>query len=640
MIELSVSNLVKSFTIGEELLSGLTFHINQGERVGLLGKNGCGKSTLFKILTGEYDYDEGEIAVAPGHRIGLISQIPVYPEGYTVEDVLDTAFRRVHRIEGEMEALAEQMAAGDASREVLERYDQLNTALELADGYDTRVQMNKVCNGLGIPETMRSQLFVQLSGGEQTRVNLGRLILEDTDILLLDEPTNHLDLHAVEWLEEYLAGFPGTVLAISHDRYFLDRVVTRVIEIDRGKAAFYAGNYSFYAAEKEKRYQEQLKQYEKEQAKIAQLTATATVMHERGTAKMHQRAFAMEKRIERLRSTERPVSRERAMTMKFSSRAFSGDELFTVEGVEKAYDGRSLFSGVELEALGGERIALLGDNGTGKTTFLKILLGEETPDKGWIHFGPSVRMGCLPQIVQFDHPERTLVDTMLWEQNCSPQEARDRLGAFRFRGDDVFKTVDTLSGGERSRLKLCMLMDERINLLILDEPTNHLDIASREWIESAVEQFDGALLFVSHDRYFINRFANRIWYLEDGKITDFRGGYEDWLAKKAREEELKNVLKPQSKQARAQERKEKRPEKRAKKQPGGTKMLEKQRNAAEREIAKAEAQLEELAQAIDRCGADYQKMQELAEEQAAREAELEQLYQRWEELSLQIEGAE
>ena len=443
MIEFSVTNLVKAFTIGDNILDGLTFHINQGERVGLLGKNGSGKSTLFKILTGELDYDEGEISIAPGHRMGLISQIPVYPEGCTVEAVLETAFQRVRRIEKEMKELEEQMAAGNASRTVMERYDKLSTDFELAGGYDTAVQVNKICNGLGIPDAMRQQPFASLSGGEQTRVNLGRLILEDTDILLLDEPTNHLDLHAVEWLESYLKGFPGTVLTISHDRYFLDQVVTRVIEINRGKAEFYAGNYSFYAVEKEKRYREQLKQYEKEQAKIAQLSAVATVMHQRGTEKMHKTAFAMEKRIERLRSTERPMAKERALKMQFSS---------------------------------WERIALLGDNGTGKTTFLKILLGDELPDKGWVHYGPTVRKGCLPQIVQFEDPERTLLDTMLWEQGCSAQEARDRLGAFRFQGEDVFKPVNTLSGGERSRLKLCMLMDERINFLVLDEPTNHLTL--------------------------------------------------------------------------------------------------------------------------------------------------------------------
>ena len=260
MIEFSVTNLVKAFTIGDNILDGLTFHINQGERVGLLGKNGSGKSTLFKILTGELDYDEGEISIAPGHRMGLISQIPVYPEGCTVEAVLETAFQRVRRIEKEMKELEEQMAAGNASRTVMERYDKLSTDFELAGGYDTAVQVNKICNGLGIPDAMRQQPFASLSGGEQTRVNLGRLILEDTDILLLDEPTNHLDLHAVEWLESYLKGFPGTVLTISHDRYFLDQVVTRVIEINQGKAEFYAGNYSFYAVEKEKRYREKLKQ--------------------------------------------------------------------------------------------------------------------------------------------------------------------------------------------------------------------------------------------------------------------------------------------------------------------------------------------------------------------------------------------
>ena len=632
MIDLSVSNLIKSFTIGDNILDGVTFHVNQGERVGLLGKNGCGKSTLFKVLTGEYDYDEGEIAVAPSRRIGLISQIPVDPQGYTVEAVLDSAFQRVHQMEQEMGVLADQMAAGDTSREVLERYDKLNVAFELAGGYDTAVQVSKVCNGLGIPDAMRQQSFDSLSGGEQTRVNLGRLILEDTDILLLDEPTNHLDLHAVEWLEQYLSSFRGTVLVISHDRYFLDQVVNRIVELNQGRAEFYSGNYSFYAAEKEKRYQEQLRQYEKEQAKITQLTATATLMHEHGTAKMHQRAFAMEKRIERMRSTECPVTKERSLKVQFSTREFSGDELFTVEGLKKNYGGRKLFDHVDLEAIGGDRIALLGDNGTGKTTFLKILLGEELPDKGWIHFGPSVKKGYLPQIVQFENPERTLMDTMIWEQNCSAQEVRDRLGAFRFRGDDVFKLVDTLSGGERSRLKLCMLMDERINLLVLDEPTNHLDIASREWIESAVEAFNGALLFVSHDRYFINRFANRIWMLEDGGIVDFKGGYDAWLAKKDREVELKNVLKPQSKR---KPEKEKGSEK--KKQSGGTKMTEKKRNATEREIAKVEGELQELAVKMEECGTDYQKLQEIADQQAALESRLEELYQQWEDLSLLLE---
>jgi ATPase subunit of ABC transporter with duplicated ATPase domains len=456
--------------------------------------------------------------------------------------------------------------------------------------------------------------------------------LEDTDILLLDEPTNHLDLHAVEWLEEYLDSFKGTVLAISHDRYFLDRVVKRIVEINNGKAEFYSGNYSFYAEEKEKRYQEQLRQYEKEQAKVAQLSEAAEKMKLwafMGNDKLYKRAFSMEKRMEKLQTVDRPVSREKAMTMGFTSTDFQGNELFTVDKLKKSYDGRTLFDQISLTVTGGERIALLGDNGTGKTTFLKLLLGEEMPDSGYIHFGPAVRPGYLPQIVRFDHMERSLVDTMLYEQNCTPQEARDRLGAFRFRGEDVFKSVSTLSGGELSRLKLCLLMDERINLLILDEPTNHLDIASREWIESAVENFDGALLFVSHDRYFIKKFANRIWTLENGNITDFRGDYDALLAKKAREAELYQVLKPEPKK----------PKKEKPKAPGGTKMASKRLGQVEREINKTETALSALDDEMTVHATDYVKLQDLSSQKEELELQLATLYEEWESLSLQLEDA-
>ena len=295
MIEIQVENLVKSFEVGKNVLDGLTFQVDQGERVGLLGKNGAGKSTLFNILTGELDYDSGQVLIAPGRRVGLISQIPVYPAGYTVEDVLNTAFSRHRKLQEEMERLAAAMAAGD-NGELTARFEGLG-------GYDTDTAVNKVSNGLSIDGDMRQRLFDQLSGGEKTRVNLGRLILEDTDILLLDEPTNHLDLQATMWLEEYISKFRGTVLTISHDRYFLDRTVTRIIEIADGKAAFYSGNYSFYAIEKERRYQERMKQYLKEQAKIQQLEKAAEQMHLwafMGNDALHKRAFSMEKRIERM----------------------------------------------------------------------------------------------------------------------------------------------------------------------------------------------------------------------------------------------------------------------------------------------------------------------------------------------------
>ena len=535
MIDISVSNLSKEFEVGKKILDGLTFQIDQGERVGLLGKNGAGKTTLFKILTGELDLDDGEVHIAPGKGVGLISQIPVYPPEYTVEDVLQTAFQRLHDMEREMEELTERMGR-DNDPALLRRYDSLTAAFEAGGGYDTSTPLNKVCNGLEISQDMRNQLFSSLSGGEKTRVNLARLILEDTDILLLDEPTNHLDLRATEWLEEYLDKYKGTVLAISHDRWFLDRVVKRVIEIQEGKAEFYEGNYSFYVVEKEHRYQEKLKQYEKEQAKIEQLEKAAQqlrVWAYSGNDKTFKRAQSMEKRIERLRTTDKPT-KERRLDMKFGEREFRGDEVLTIKELKKSFDGRTLFDHVNLEVVGGERIALLGDNGTGKSTLLKILLGEEEPDSGKLRMGPTVKVGYLPQIIHFSHPERNLVDTMIYDQDCSTQTARNRLAAFNFRGEDVFKPVSALSGGEQSRLRLCMLMDEQINLLILDEPTNHLDVASREWIEAAVEAYEGNLLFVSHDRYFINRFATRIWMLENGRITDFDGTYQQFQAARER----------------------------------------------------------------------------------------------------------
>ena len=480
MIEISVSGIKKSFEIGNNILDGITFQVETGERVGLLGRNGAGKSTLFKILTGELEADEGSAVIAKNSRIGLISQIPVYPEGYTVDDVLQTAFSRHQKLAEEMERLTAAMAAGDAGEQTLRRYGELSAKFEGIGGYDTGTAVSKVANGLSISLEMRAQLFASLSGGEKTRVNLGRLILEDTDILLLDEPTNHLDLHAVEWLEDYVRHFKGTVVAISHDRYFLDRTITRVIEILDGKAEFYPGNYTFYAIEKERRYQEKLKQYEKEQAKIKQLQEAADKLHLwafMGNDKLHKRAFSMERRIERIRQTEKPT-KAKAMTQRFGEKEFSGDEVLHIKDLEKSFESRRLFRDINLLVEGGERIALIGDNGTGKSTLLKILMGEEQPDSGRIRFGPAVRTAYLPQIIRFDNPNRSLVDTMLYAKHgMTTQTARDRLGAFNFRGEDVFKTVSVLSGGEQSRLRLCMLMDEEINLLILDEPTNHLDIA-------------------------------------------------------------------------------------------------------------------------------------------------------------------
>ncbi len=629
MIEIQVKDLVKSFEVGHNVLDGLTFQIDQGERVGLLGKNGAGKTTLFKILTGELDYDEGQVTLAPGRRLGLISQIPVYPPEYTVEDVLRTAFSRQQALAEEMRALEARMAAGESDSDILRRYDRLSERFMAFGGYDTDVAVNKVANGLSIPASQRAQLFSSLSGGEKTRVNLGRLILEDTDILLLDEPTNHLDLHATEWLEEYIRAFRGTVVVISHDRYFLDRIVTRVIEVLDGKAEFYSGNYSFYAVEKERRYQERMKQYLKEQAKIQQLEKAAEQLRLwafQGMDKTYRRAISMEKRIERMRTTAKPTKAKK-MDARFSTAEFHGDEVLSLRGVSKSYEEKHLFDGITLKVEGGERIALIGDNGTGKSTLIKMIVGELYPDDGRIRTGPQVRCAYLPQIVHFDHPDWNLVENMMAaKKGLSAQSARNRLAAYEFQGEDVMKPVSVLSGGEQSRLRLCMLMDDEINFLILDEPTNHLDIASREWIEEAVEAYDGTLLFVSHDRYFINRFATRIWELADGTITDYPMGFAQYRQVKAQEEAEKTEPPKQQPKEKAERP---RPANRA--QQTARKHL----TICERDIAKAEERMAALDADMEAAACDYEKLQALVQEKEAAQAELDALYEKWEQLSVE-----
>jgi len=622
MIDISVKNLTKFFVIGEYLLDGLSFEIQEGECVAILGRNGCGKTTLFNILTGQMDYDGGEVYVNPHKRLGLISQIPKFPVGYTVEDVLRSAFSHIMGIKRRMEELEKEMTVG-ASREQLATYDSLSNQFQSGGGYDMDVQVDKVTNGLGITRQQRQQEFASLSGGEKTRVNLARLLLEETDILLLDEPTNHLDLRSVEWLEGYINSFKGTVLAISHDRYFLDRVADRVIEIVDGHGEFYSGNYSFYIDEKQARFDLQMKQYEQEQAKLKQLGYTVERMKGWGinNRTLYRRAMSIQHRMERIKKTEKPKT-EKTMKATFGERDFSGDMVFNLKNVSKSFGDRTLFTDVELNVEGGERVAILGDNGTGKSTFIKCLLGEETCE-GKIKFGPTIKWGYLPQIIHFDHPERSLYDTMLYEKNCTPQTARDRLGAFLFQGEDVFKQVGNLSGGEQSRLRLCMLMDEKINLLILDEPTNHLDIASREWIEAAIEEFEGVLLFVSHDRYFIEKFAERIWLLENGTIRDFKCGYAKYRSIIEHEAVVKPLVVSE-------------PKPKKEKPKGGTKEGEKLVRRLEREIEKQEKCVAELDAAIEAAAADYQELTRLLGEKESAELTLMELMESWEKANEEI----
>lgn len=622
MTDISVQDLKKSFEVGHPVLDGLSFEVAAGERVGILGANGCGKTTLFRILSGELEPDEGTAAIRRGRRVGLISQIPVYPAGWTTEDVLREAHSRLRAMAERMQEL-EGLMATDSSESLLKEYDRLADDFRRLGGYDMDRERNRVANGLDIPAEMRQREFALLSGGEKTRVNLARLILEDTDILLLDEPTNHLDMRATEWLEDYILHFHGTVLAISHDRYFLDVVAQRCVEITEGKAELYSGNYSFYTVERQRRFEEKLKKYEKDQAKIAQLEAAAAKLHLwafMGNDKLHKRAFSMEKRIEKLSQTERPKM-EKRLHAAFKEREFRGDEVLTAEGLTKGYEGKALFSNLALEVTGGERIAIIGENGSGKTTLVKLIVGEEEPDAGWIRRGPAVKYAYLPQHVKFAEPERTAVDTLIYDCRCSPQEARDSLGAFGFSGEDALKAVGTLSGGEQSRLRLCMLMRGDINLLILDEPTNHLDLASREWMEDAIADYSEALIFVSHDRYFIEKFATRIWAFENGRLTDFRGSFSEYREYRARQEAIAQAAKAAAPK----------PEKKSQRKKG-TPEREKEARRCEREIEKIESRLREIEREAGEHASDYQRLMELEDEKARLNPELDALYSRWEEL--------
>ena len=578
-----------SVHIGERtLIDALDYVVHRGDKLVIAGPNGAGKSTLLQVLDGKRRPSGGMVRLGSGAKPGVFTQQQARRAGR----VIDAIWNQYPRFT-ELEVRSHLARFGYRGEEVF-----------------------KDC--------------ASLSGGELARLRFAELALERPNLMFLDEPTNHLDLHATEWLEDYVSHYKGTVLVISHDRYFLDKTISRVVELKDGKAEFYSGNYSFYAVEKEKRYLEQLRQYKKEQAELQRLSDTVRMMHEHNTEHLNKRAFSIEKRMAKLNQTARP-DRVKKLKAKFGQAEFHADDLLSLRDLSKTFGERTLFHDVTLRLEDGDRVALLGDNGTGKSTLLKIILGEEPQDGGVVKKGITVKTGYLPQQIRFAHPERSLYDTMLYDAGCDAQQARDRLGRFLFQGEDVFKPVSVLSGGEQSRLRLCMLMDEKVNFLILDEPTNHLDLDSREWIEEAVEEYEGALLFVSHDRYFIDRFATRIWTLENGVITDFKGDYAAYQAWRERQKQLAPPPKPP---------KEEKVKKERPKRTGGTKQLKKDLAAAEKRMEKLDQLMETLNAEKEAAASDYQKLQELAEQEAEYTAEYDALMEKWEVLSEAIAAEE
>ena len=520
MIDISVHELNKYYG-SNHVLKGISFEIYRGEKVGLLGRNGSGKTTMFKIIAEDEPFESGSLSRATGKKVEILAQIPAFAEGDTVEDILRSSFREVADTHKAMKKIE-----GDCNPAVLARYGRLMEEFERLGGYEVELRIDKVCNGMNIGEGMRGSLFRLLSGGEKTRVNLARVLLRDCDILLLDEPTNHLDLASLAWLERFIRDFPGTVAAISHDRAFLDNVITRIIEIEDGKAHFYSGNYSWYAEEKVRRFVSQSDRYERQQKEIKRIEERAKwfVEQNRFTTKHH----AILSRIDHMQMVEKPAASKK-IAEDFNGGGYAAKEVLSLDSVHKCYGSNVLLRDVSLSVRRNDRIALIGANGCGKTTLLRLILGEEPCDRGVVKVSSNISIAYMPQIIHFDDDNATVLDTLRTVTPLPEDKVRSILSRFRFQSPDVAKRVGDLSGGEKSRLKLCMLMQNQANCLILDEPSNHLDIESREWIEDAVSDWSGTMLFISHDRYFLEKFASKIWHMKDGGITEFVGGFSDYV---------------------------------------------------------------------------------------------------------------
>ncbi|MGS4997037.1 ribosomal protection-like ABC-F family protein [Bacillus cereus] len=544
----SVNNVTKSFG-GNTIFENISLEIKNGERVGLVGRNGSGKTTIFGLLTGMESLDAGAIHMKKGTRIGHVAQIPKFDEVMTVYDVLSSAFKVEKELEKEMHALEKNMAVEQeqsALEKLMERYGVIQEKFAFLGGYEIEANIMKVANGLQVTDLF-SRVFTELSGGEQTKVSLAYMLLQKPDLLLLDEPTNHLDLFAVEWLEQFLKEYTGTVIVISHDRYFLDEVVTKIFDLEDGEIHVYHTNYSQFVEEKEERLLQGFQAYQEQQKKIKKMKEAIKRLREWANQAnppnegLHKRARNMERALERIEKLKRPILERKQMGLQFEGQERSGKDVVVMKEVSKGFAGRPLFEQANLHVRFQERAAIVGRNGTGKTTLLKLLLEEINPDVGEIRIGSSVKIGYLSQHT-YGNVKSNVLEAFREYVAVTEGEARHILAKFLFYGPAVFKKVTQLSGGEKMRLRLAQLMYQDINFLILDEPTNHLDIESREVLEEALEQYNGTILAVSHDRYFLNKLFEKTYWIDECKLFEFAGNYA-WARQKWEEKLEKQVIK-------------------------------------------------------------------------------------------------
>lgn len=641
MFELKLMG-IKKFMEATLVVKNITFEAYEGEKIGIVGANGSGKSTILKLIAGiepmnyypgypqtsSYGYDEGLIKISRGATSAYLEQVPAYPEGLKVKDVLNLAFEEVDIIEGQMRELEDQMKSleGTALEKTLNKYSELIQTFELKGGYEKEEKLSKVCTGLKFNEAFLDRDFDLLSGGEKTTVVLGKLLIHHPDILLLDEPTNHLDMESIEWLEGYLKSYKGIVIIVSHDRYFLDNVVMKIVEIEDMESICYKGNYSSYVSQKEENMRIQFEHFREQQKKINKMEDTVRDLRDwamrADNTKFFRRAASIQKKLEKMERIDKPIFERRNMRLNLTTAQRSGNETIKAIDLSKSYDDKVLFKNAEMLIQYGERVGLIGPNGSGKTSFLKMLLGEETPDKGAVELGANVLPAYLPQKIVFNNEEFTVLETFREDISIPEGKAREYLAKFMFYKSSVFKKVKHLSGGERIRLKLAMLLFQDINLLILDEPTNHLDIDSIETLEEALEDFKGTIFFISHDRYFINKIGQRVIAIEDQNFKSYLGNYDYYKSEKEKFSQLINE-EPVEKERKMKQLKEQ------------TSNHTKQREQTEAltKIEELETELSDIEKAMEREVNNYEKLNELYTRKVQMSQELETIMELWVSLS-------
>jgi ATP-binding cassette subfamily F protein 3 len=636
---LSCQGISKSF--GEKvILEDASFHIEEREKAALIGNNGAGKTTLLRIIMEEIHADAGQVVLAKDKRIGYLAQYQDVQGHLSVYEELLSTKQYIIDMEERLRAMEVQMknASGEELDRLMNSYTRLTHEFELENGYAYKSELMGVLNGLGFTEEDFTKQVATLSGGQKTRVALGKLLISKPDILLLDEPTNHLDMESIAWLETYLLNYPGAVFIVSHDRYFMDKVVTKVIEIDAGQVRMYAGNYSAYAEKKAQLRDAQYKAYLNQQREIKHQEAVIVKLKSFNREKSIKRAESREKMLNKIQRIDKPVEVQSQMRLSLEPRVVSGNDVLTVEDLAKSFPQQKLFSNISFQIKRGERVALIGNNGTGKTTMLKILNGLLDADAGSFSLGAKVQIGYYDQEHHVLHAEKTIFEEISdTYPTLTETQIRNMLAAFLFTGDDVFKVISSLSGGERGRVSLAKLMLSEANFLILDEPTNHLDIASKEILEEALNSYTGTVLYVSHDRYFINQTATRILDLTNQSVVNYIGDYDYYLEKK---EELTEKYAPTAQEA-TEEAKEETPSEgkltwqQQKEEQARKRKQENELKKVERRIEELETRDKEIDDTLvlpDVC-TNVGRCAELSREKDKIQAELEELYEKWEELA-------